>query len=295
MSTVADWLDAHADLDRVDRDALLGAATGLTRAQLLARPERTVPREALGRLADWADRRRRGEPVAYLLGRREFWGLELTVTPDVLIPRPDTELLVEVALGLLDGGSRPDGRALALRTPDRTPSGGSHGEPPRLLELGTGSGAVAIALARERPALDVTATDLSERALAVARGNAARHRAEVTFLHGDWFDAVTGAFELIVSNPPYVRADDVHLRDLASEPRHALVAGADGLDAIRRIAVGAGGHLAAGGWLALEHGWDQGPAVRRLLDERGFGDVATHRDLAGHDRVTVGRRREHRR
>lgn len=281
MSTVADWLDAHADLDRVDRDALLGAATGLTRAQLLARPERTVPREALGRLADWADRRRRGEPVAYLLGRREFWGLELTVTPDVLIPRPDTELLVEVALALVDGESRPGGRA--------------HGERPRLLELGTGSGAVAIALARERPALDVTATDLSERALAVARGNAARHRAEVTFLHGDWFDAVTGAFELIVSNPPYVRADDVHLRDLASEPRHALVAGADGLDAIRRIAAGAGGHLAAGGWLALEHGWDQGPAVRRLLEEHGFGDVATHRDLAGHDRVTVGRRREHRR
>lgn len=281
MSTVADWLDAHADLDRVDRDALLGAATGLTRAQLLARPERTVPREALGRLADWADRRRRGEPVAYLLGRREFWGLELTVTPDVLIPRPDTELLVEVALALVDGESRPGGRA--------------HGERPRLLELGTGSGAVAIALARERPALDVTATDLSERALAVARGNAARHRAEVTFLHGDWFDAVTGAFELIVSNPPYVCEDDVHLRDLASEPRHALVAGADGLDAIRRIAAGAGGHLAAGGWLALEHGWDQGPAVRRLLEEHGFGDVATHRDLAGHDRVTVGRRREHRR
>ena len=281
MSTVADWLDAHADLDRVDRDALLGAATGLTRAQLLARPERTVPREALGRLADWADRRRRGEPVAYLLGRREFWGLDLTVTPDVLIPRPDTELLVEVALALVDGESRPGGCA--------------HGERPRLLELGTGSGAVAIALARERPALDVTATDLSERALAVARGNAARHRAEVTFLHGDWFDAVTGAFELIVSNPPYVREDDAHLRDLASEPRHALVAGADGLDAIRRIAAGAGGHLAAGGWLALEHGWDQGPAVRRLLEEHGFGDVATHRDLAGHDRVTVGRRREHRR
>ena len=281
MSTVADWLDAHADLDRVDRDALLGAATGLTRAQLLARPERTVPREALGRLADWADRRRRGEPVAYLLGRREFWGLELTVTPDVLIPRPDTELLVEVALALVDGESRPGGRA--------------HSERPRLLELGTGSGAVAIALARERPALDVTATDLSERALAVARGNAARHRAEVTFLHGDWFDAVTGAFELIVSNPPYVREDDAHLRDLASEPRRALVAGADGLDAIRRIAAGAGGHLAAGGWLALEHGWDQGPAARRLLEEHGFGDVATHRDLAGHDRVTVGRRREHRR
>jgi len=281
VSTVADWLVAHADLDRVDRDALLGAATGLTRAQLLARPERTVPRAALGRLADWADRRRRGEPVAYLLGRREFWGLELTVTPDVLIPRPDTELLVEVALALVDGESRPGGRA--------------HSERPRLLELGTGSGAVAIALARERPALDVTATDLSERALAVARGNAARHRAEVTFLHGDWFDAVTGAFELIVSNPPYVRADDVHLRDLASEPRHALVAGADGLDAIRRIAAGAGGHLAAGGWLALEHGWDQGPAARRLLEEHGFGDVATHRDLAGHDRVTVGRRREHRR
>ncbi len=186
-------------------------------------------------------------------------------------------------------------RALALRAPSRTPFGRSYGGKTRLLELGTGSGAVAIALARERPALAVTATDLSERALAVARDNASRHRADVTFLRSDWFGAVDGRFELIVSNPPYIREGDAHLAALTSEPRSALVAGVDGLDAIRRIVAGAASHLTPEGWLALEHGWDQGPAVRLLLEEAGFDAVATHRDLAGHDRVTAGRHGETRR
>lgn len=264
MTTAGAWLAAHPDLDRLDRELLLGRAAGLSRAQLLARPERPLDNVVLVRLGEWAARRRSGEPLAYIFGEREFWGLTLEVGPDVLVPRPETELLVELALTLVP------------------PS-------PRLLDLGTGSGALAIALARALPAATVTASDVSPAALDTARRNARRHGTAVTWLCGDWFAPVAGRFDLIVSNPPYVAEADPHLKALRYEPAGALVAGPDGLDAIRRIVAGAGDHLETDGILAIEHGHDQAAAVRRLLDAAGFIDITTHRDLAGLDRVTRGR------
>jgi len=296
--TAGEWLTANADLDRLDREILLCRAAGLTRAQLLARPERPLDAATACRLADWAERRRRGEPVAYILGRKEFWGLELDVSPAVLVPRPDTELLVEVGAELLApcrrSGRTKFGLALAERAhgrPAANPVGGDSrpGGRSHLLELGTGSGAIAIALAREVSAASITATDISPAALAVARRNAARHAVDIDWVASDWYAAIDGRFDLILSNPPYVPADDPHLAALGHEPRGALVAGADGLDAIRRICAGATGHLHPGGALALEHGWDQGAAVRTLLEQAGFAAVETRRDLGGQDRVTFGR------
>lgn len=215
-------------------------------------------------------RRERGEPVAYLCGRRGFWNFDLAVTPDTLIPRPDTELLVELALERL-----PRHRAL------------------HVADLGTGSGAIALALASERPAAQVLATDASAGALEVARANAralALHNVE--FRLGDWFEAVPGRrFDLVASNPPYIASGDPHLAqgDLRYEPAGALASGADGLDAIRSIVAAAPAHLVPGGWLLLEHGWTQGEAVRGLLQAAGFCDVATHADLERRDRVGLGR------
>lgn len=273
MSCVGTWLAAHADLDRRDREVLLAAAAGLSRAQVLARPETPLSAATRQRLDLWAARRRRGEPVAYLTGEREFWGLTLEVTPDVLVPRPETELLVEQAL------------ALAAAAP---------GSATEVLELGTGSGAVAVALAHEAARrglrLRVSATDVCPAALAVARRNGRRHGVALRWLQSDWLAEVPGTFPLIVANPPYVAEHDPHLPALAHEPRRALVAGPDGLDAVRTIAETAPARLAAGGWLALEHGWDQGEAVRGLLRTAGFEAITTVRDLAGIERVTRGRR-----
>jgi len=292
VTAAGDWLTANADLDRLDREVLLCQAAGLTRAQLLARPERPLDAAAVCRLTNWAERRRRGEPVAYILGRKEFWGLELEVSPAVLVPRPDTELLVEVGLELLASsffcGS---GLQTATATPMQSRSGDrSHRGGASVLELGTGSGAVAIALAREHPAARITATDVSAEALAVARRNGARHAVEITWVGSDWFTAIDGTFDVILSNPPYVPADDPHLGALGNEPRGAVVAGADGLDAIRHISAGAAAHLQPGGALALEHGWDQAAAVRVLLETAGFTGIETRRDLGGQERVTFGRR-----
>ncbi len=274
MSSVDAWLRAHGDLDRLDREVLMCRAAGLSRVQVLSRPELPLSSQVLERLNGWAARRRRGEPLAYITGRKEFWGIELQVSPDVLVPRPETELLVEETL-----------KAVAAAS--------SAGEV-EVLELGTGSGAVAIAVAMESCAKElaarVTATDRSPAAVAVAARNARHTGVAVRWVVSDWFAALRGRFHVVTSNPPYVADDDPHLPALAHEPRSALVAGPDGLDALRAIVVAAPAHLYPGGWLLLEHGFDQGPAVRALLAARGFQDVRTEPDLAGLDRITRGRK-----
>lgn len=254
-------------------DILLAHVLGHSRAWLRAHGEDPVDHGLRSRFRDLLARRRVGVPVAYLTGSREFWSLSLRVTPDVLVPRADTERLVELALERL-----PLDRAS------------------RLADLGTGSGAIALALARERPRCTVLATDYSEAALAVATDNALRLGLDdrVRFLRSDWFAALRHErpFDLVVSNPPYLAAGDRHLRegDLRHEPVRALIAGRDGLDAIREIVAAAPVHLEADGWLLLEHGMEQGAAVRALMLGAGLCEVATGRDLEGRERVTLGRR-----
>lgn len=226
------------------------------------------------RFGDLAQRRRGGEPLSYLTGRREFHGLALRVDPSVLIPRADTETLVDLAIALAPPGAR-------------------------LLELGTGSGAISIALAAARPDLRITATDLSQPALQIAKHNAAeqlnadRLGGQIRWLLGSWWLAMPQgepAFELIVSNPPYICADDPHLRrgDLRHEPAMALASGQDGLDAIRAIIDGAAPRMAPQAWLLLEHGFDQAQTVRTLLRRSGWRSIATHRDAEGRERATLG-------
>lgn len=220
-------------------------------------------------------RRLQGEPVAYITGRKDFFGLTLNVDARVLDPRPDTETLVEWALA-----------CLAEAAPASSPANGS----PRILDLGTGSGAVALALQHARPDAKVWAVDASEDALAVARANAARLHLGVQFMASDWLDAVdvqhTGRFDLIVSNPPYVAEGDPHLVALTHEPLQALASGPDGLDDIRQIIAQAPAFLTPGGWLLLEHGWDQAAPVQALLREAGFVQVQSRRDLGGIERCT---------
>ena len=258
---------------RLDAELLLAHVLNVSRAWLYAWPEHAPDAAQREAFEQHVVARERGEPVAYLIGHREFWSLDLEVTPAVLIPRPETELLVEVALEHLPR--------------DR---------PMRVADLGTGSGAIALALARERPLAQVLATDASDVALDVARRNAARLAVDnVTFAQGDWCAALTGGrFELIASNPPYIASDDAHLDtgDLRREPRMALVSGRDGLDAIRRIVADTSAHLAAGGWLLLEHGWDQAARIRALFESHEYTDISSVRDTAGHERVTLGRKRD---
>jgi len=253
----------------LDAELLVARVLRTRRAALASEPGRALAPEELLALEALARRRLAGEPMAYLTGCREFWSLEIEVTPDVLVPRPETEQLVERALEAIAGVPNP-----------------------AVLDLGTGSGAVAIAIASERPDAAVTATDVSAAALAVARRNAVRLGfRNLRFLEGSWFEPLAGGrFEAIVSNPPYVAAGDAALAALASEPRLALVAGDSGLEALARIAAGAAARLAAGGRLLLEHGADQGAPVRAMLQSAGFEGVATRRDLAGHERVTEGAR-----
>ena len=270
-ATVAGLLRIQAaGIDPVDGELLLAEALGCSRSWLYAHPEAAVPAPAQARFEALLARRQAGEPVAYLRGRQGFWSLELEVGPATLIPRPETERLVELALARLPAG-----------------------QPLRVADLGTGSGAIALALARERPQARIVATDASAEALTVARRNAARlGLGRVEFRHGDWLVPLAEErFDLIASNPPYIEAGDSHLvqGDLRFEPPAALASGADGLDAIRVIVRDAGRHLHAGGWLLLEHGWRQGAAVRALLDAAGFSEVATERDLEGRDRVSLGR------
>jgi len=265
MASVAEALGA-SDLPPREKRALLAHALGVPRERLLAHPEAAVPPLALERFGRMARARAAGAPLAYLVGVQEFYGLPMQVTPAVLIPRPDTELLVEQALAVLPA----DGAA-------------------RVLELGTGSGCIAIALALARPAWSVLATDRSVAALEVARANGERLGARVQWVAGDWFAPLRGRFELIVSNPPYIAANDPHLAQLGYEPHEALSDGGDGLGALRHIVAGAGAQLERGGWLLLEHGYDQGAAVRALLRQHGYGRIATARDLAGRERVGAGR------
>jgi release factor glutamine methyltransferase len=255
---------------RLDAQLLLAWVLGAPRAQLLAGAEQRATEAQAAAYRSLLARRAGGEPLAYLTGRRGFWSLELAVTPAVLIPRPETELLVERALHLCAAAQA------------------------RVADLGTGSGAVALALASERPLWRLTATDVSAAALAVARANAsALGLRQVEFLEGSWFEPLAGRrFDLLVSNPPYVAADDPAMTTgaLAHEPRLALTPGPDALACLRAIAQGAARHLLPGGWLLLEHGATQGEAVRRQLVAAGFTHVRSQRDLAGHERMTEGQR-----
>ncbi len=259
----------HADEARRDAEVLLGHCLGRPRSWLFTWPEAEVPAEPAARYRNLLARRRGGEPVAYLVGERDFWSLSLRVTGATLVPRPDTETLVSWAL--------------ELALPDEA----------RVLDAGTGSGAIALALASERPRWRVTAVDRDPAALAVAAGNAQRLGLErVRFLVSDWFAALGGErFDLVVANPPYLAADDPHLAGpaLAHEPAQALVAGPTGLEDLATLAAMAPAHLADGGWLLLEHGCDQAEAVRGLLAGAGFDAVATRRDLAGLERASGGR------
>ena len=254
---------------RLDAELLLAHALNKPRTRLVAWPEDPVSAEQADRYRALIARRVDGEPVAYLTGRREFWSLSLEVTPDTLIPRPETEHLVEVALAMI-----PDGEPLAVA------------------DLGTGSGAVAAAIASERPHCHVTATDACPQALAVAAGNLTRLGLDnVTLRQGNWCEALgEQRYAVIVSNPPYVASGDHHLSrgDVRFEPRLALGAGEDGLDAIRAITEAAVAHLLPGATLLLEHGHDQGAAVRALFQQNGYQEVRGFKDLAGIDRVVGG-------
>ncbi len=259
---------AMRQLDALDAELLLAHALGANRARLRSHPEGSVTPERAAQFDAFVARRARGEPLAYITGHRDFWTLSLQVSPAVLVPRPETELLVERALELF-----PD-------------------SPLRAADLGTGSGAIALALASERPAWEVTATDVSEEALAIARGNAkALGLQRVRFLAGDWLAPLAGRrFHLIASNPPYVAAADPALAQpaLQHEPAMALASGPEGLDALRIIVRDAPAHLERGGWLLLEHGASQADAVARELVVRGFRHVRSRTDLSEHERITEG-------
>jgi release factor glutamine methyltransferase len=256
-----------------EAELLLAAASGRSPAWLRAHGSDPAPLEVRRRAVEHLARRQAGEPIAYILGQREFWSLPLTVGSAVLIPRPETERLVELGL-------------------ERIPMDRSC----RVADLGTGSGAIALAIARERPKAQVIATDVSAAALAVARGNAARLglAPRVAFELGDWYGALArqAPFDVLLSNPPYIAANDRHLRqgDLRFEPVKALASGRDGLEALRILANGARDHLVAGGWLLVEHGFDQGAAVRDLFLRAGLTDITTGLDLARQERVTLGSR-----
>lgn len=272
MSDLRDVLAAAAQRlgDHVDAEWLLLHALGRSRGWLLAHADDPLQPDIQQAYASLVERRAAGEPVAYLIGTQGFWSLELEVTPATLIPRPETERLVELALQRLPRDSRAS-----------------------VADLGTGSGAIALAIAHERPQLVVTATDASSEAIAVARRNAERLGiANVSFQHGDWLAPLAGQrFDLIVSNPPYIEAADPHLAqgDLRFEPASALASGADGLDDIRRIVIDAREHLRPGGWLLFEHGWNQGNAARALLADADYAEVFTAQDLELRDRVSGGR------
>jgi release factor glutamine methyltransferase len=273
MATIESLLNSaelpDSPTPRLDAELMLAHVLGKSRSYLHTWPERELDAQQLERFQAALVRRQAGEPVAYILGQQGFWSLDLEVAAHTLIPRPDTELLVETVLALLPA------------------------TPARLLDLGTGSGAIALALASERSAWRVTGVDRITEAVALAERNRARLKlTNANFIESHWFSALTGQrYQLIVSNPPYIAADDRHLAqgDVRFEPSSALVAGVDGLDDIRLIIEQAPGYLQAGGWLLLEHGFDQAAAVRELLGERGFSTVQSRRDLGSHERISLGR------
>ena len=300
---------------RIEVQMLLQQVMGISRAYLLAHPEQVLDEMQAATYRALLRRRLAGEPLAYILGERDFFGLNFHVTPATLIPRADTELLVEVALQRTPSPQPSDGTTSHSTRPSKNndqvagyPKG--RGGKFRVLDLGTGSGAIALSIAHARPDIEVTAVDASSEALDVARENARRllgkHESvhtstgsvrtdilisNVRLLRSDWFSALTGErFDLIVSNPPYIADGDAHLAqgDLRFEPRMALASGADGLDDIRRIVAGAKEHLNPGGWLLFEHGYDQAGRARELLSTAGYAEVFSARDLAGIERVSGG-------
>lgn len=276
------WAQAQS-LDRLDAQLLVMHALDRgahDRAWLLAHDTDPLPEAAHHSLQTTVLRRAAGEPLAYLTGHKEFFGLDLQVDARVLVPRPDTETLVEWALELL--ALVPTQTVSPTATPSTTPRA-TH-----VLDLGTGSGAIALALKHTRPELQVSAVDFSTDALAVAQANAERLTLDVAFSQGSWLSSVQGRFDLIVSNPPYIASADHHLAALTHEPLQALASGADGLDDIRTIILQAGAHLHPGGWLLLEHGYDQAAAVRALLVAAGLLHAQSRRDLAGIERCSGG-------
>ncbi len=260
-------IEPVSDSPRLDAELLLGHLTGWNRAQIFMRLNEPLDAETKSAFDKLVARRAKQEPVAYLTGEKGFWTLTLKVGPGVLVPRPETELLVEWALEVV-----------------RDQRG------PRIADLGTGSGAIALALATERADAKVIATDFSDAALAIARDNA--HQLElqrVSFRNGSWLEPLAGErCDLIVSNPPYITLGDTHLQTLRHEPLMALTDGGDGLNAIREIVAAAPEHLQSGGWLLLEHGYDQAAAVRELLAQAGFRQIESRTDLGGHERATGG-------
>lgn len=266
---LAPQLEAVSDSARLDTEVLLAQALAKERSFLYAWPEKPVDGDALLRFKAMFKRRQQREPVAYIVGEQEFWSLPLLVDSSTLIPRPDTECLVELALQVIPRDTRC-----------------------RVLDLGTGSGAIALAIAKERPLAQLVASDFSPQALAVAEHNARRHSLDnVELLLSDWFQSVQGVFDVIVSNPPYLDNQDPHLDagDLCFEPRHALVASVDGLGDIRTIIGQAPQYLKSGGYLMIEHGWQQGEQVRSLLLQGGYCEVVTKRDYGNNDRIGSGR------
>ena len=259
-----------ADLPHLEAELLLCHVVGKPRTWLVAWPEKRLTERELATFMELIEQREEGAPVAYLTGKREFWSLTLKVTPDTLIPRPETELLVETLLE---------------RFSDRPTL--------RVVDMGTGSGAIALAIAKEKPGWEVIATDISEAALAVARENAHEHKiANIRFLQGDWYDALPPEthVDVILSNPPYIAGTDPHLQqgDVRFEPRSALASGSEGLDDICKLLPGAIVHLKDGGCILVEHGSTQGPAVREHMKHFGYHEIRSLRDLEGHERVTLG-------
>jgi release factor glutamine methyltransferase len=274
MSTVAEALrsgarslDSSSDSPRLDAELLLGKILGLARSGLIAHDRESLVRAHEQAYMDLVERRRQGAPVAYLTGTREFWSLALRVTPAVLVPRPETEVLVELAL-------------------ERLPLD----QPSSVLDLGTGSGAIALAIASERPRSRVTGVDISAPALDVAMQNSRElGLSHIDWRWGSWFAAVPGQrFDMIVANPPYIAAADPALEKLTAEPQIALCDGATGLEALSAIAAGAAAHLHERGWLMMEHGSEQAPDVVRLLERHGFAGISSHLDFSGKPRVTLG-------
>lgn len=280
MTTVA---TALADARRrgvasLDAQLLLARLLATTRTRLIAHDERALAPAESARWHEWLERRLGGEPIAYLLGEKEFHGLALEVDRSVLVPRPETELLVDWAC-----------EAVSALKSERSQAGDR--APIRVVDLGTGSGAIALALKRAQPESQVMATDVSAAALALARRNAERLGLAIELCQGSWWHGLEGRrFDLAIANPPYIAADDPHLADLRHEPAEALTPGGDGLGALRAIVAGASAPLVPGGWVLLEHGFDQAAAVREMLAGAGFSGVQTRRDLAGQERATGGRR-----
>jgi release factor glutamine methyltransferase len=266
LQSIARAFSVVSDTPRLDAELLIAAVLQCSRAQVLADTKPSLTRTQQQQLEHFIARRLNHEPMAYILGQKEFWGLTLTVTPAVLTPRPETEHLVEWILTRF-----------------------SENESLQVADLGTGSGAIALALASERPTWRIDATDQSEAALAVARCNAAHHQlSHIHFYNGHWCEALPAKrYDVIVSNPPYIADSDPHLSQLTHEPLSALTAGCDGLDALREIIMQSRKYLVESGHLILEHGYDQAAPVTQLLQQHGFTDIQTHRDFSNHPRFAT--------